>query len=340
LIEASAQDEGFLRELGIHRVPVPIPFVEAGGPVNVYFIENGDGTYSLFDCGLGTPEAEASLRASVKAAGLDLAKVSRILISHGHIDHFGLAQTISEESGATVHVHAADWTKVVGDGRWIQQAPRYEAYFRKLAVPDELIGKMVKLASNTLKFARRVDEARARKLEAGQRFTFGKFSAEVLHLPGHTPGLVCLWASEQRILFADDHLLARVSPNPLLELTETGEEGKFQALVTYLESTKKVYAMDVGWVLPGHGPAFQGHRELLDSLFGFYEKRQAKILARVGQGEVTAVELVSTLFGKADPMRLYLTLSEVVGNLEVMELKGQVRRRFDGSVYLYAAASQ
>ncbi|MHB8879540.1 MAG: MBL fold metallo-hydrolase, partial [Myxococcaceae bacterium] len=256
-----------LAALGIHRLAVPIPFADAGAPVNVYLLENGGGTYTMFDCGLGTPEAEASLRASALGAGLDLGKVTRILLSHGHIDHYGLAQTFSEATGAKVHLHPGDFDKVVGGARWAARPDRYAPYFRKLGVPDELIEKMVKLAGSTVKFARRVDEPRMVEAVPGERLGFARFEGQLVHMPGHTPGLCCLWIEEYRLFLSADHLLARVSPNPLIEIGEGGEEQKFLALTTYIESARRAYEMDIDLVLPGHGPPFRGHRALLDGLF-------------------------------------------------------------------------
>jgi glyoxylase-like metal-dependent hydrolase (beta-lactamase superfamily II) len=330
-------DEG-LRALGIHRIAVPIPFADAGAPVNAYAIENGDGTLTLFDTGLGTPEAEGSLRASAAAAGLDLGKVSRVIVSHGHIDHYGLAQTFAEVNDAPVHLHAADYDKVVGGERWAARPERYSSYFIRLGVPADIVEKMVKLAGSHERFARRVDEARVRAATPGERFSFGRFEGQLVHMPGHTPGLMCLWVEEFRLFFSDDHLLARISPNPLIELGEGGDEQKFLALPTYLKSAKRAYEMDIDLVLPGHGPPFRGHRPLLDGLFHFYDVRQERLCARLAVSDASAVEMVRSLFGRADPMRLFLTLSEVIGNLEVLEAKGRVSRKLVDGTYRFALA--
>ncbi len=340
LSSPGSSSEAFLLELGVHRFPVPIPFVDAGGPVNVYAVLNEDGSYTLFDTGLGTPEAERALREAAAAEGVDLSRVSRILVSHGHIDHYGLAQKLAQESGATVHVHPADWTKVVGpdESMDLARTELYRVYFRRLGVDAELSAKMFQVRAATQRLAGRVEPARARPLHGGERLRFAHLEAEVLHLPGHTPGLVCLWDATHRLLFADDHVLAKVSPNPQLELGKRGEEDKFPALVSYLESARRVLELDVDWVLPGHGPAFQGHRALLTDLFSFYERRQERLLKRLEKGEATAVELLNAVFLNVEPVRLFLMLSEVVGNLEVLERAGQVRRRRLGEVYLFSRA--
>ena len=154
---------------------------------------------------------------------------------------------------------------------------------------------------------------------------FQHFSAEVMHLPGHTPGLTCLWAAGPRVLFSDDHLLERVSPNPLLDL-EGQREPKHKALVEYVRSAKKVQALPAELIAPGHDEPFSGHAEIIERLLGFYQKRQARILELLQKGPLTPAELSPLVFPRARERHLYLTLSEVMGNLEVLEAEGRVAR--------------
>ncbi len=114
-IPAEPVDESFLESLGVHRLEVPLPFIEAGGPANVYVIENDDSTWSLFDTGFSSPEA---LYAQASERRIDLQRVSRIIISHGHPDHYGNAQLFAEQTGAPVFIHPADLEKICGEGRW------------------------------------------------------------------------------------------------------------------------------------------------------------------------------------------------------------------------------
>jgi len=321
--QATPDGDAVLRALGVHRLPMPVPFADAGGPVNAYGIEDGRGGVLFFDSGIGTPEGVAALHAGAAGARLDLRRCTQVVVSHGHVDHFGNAQLLAELSGAPVRLHPGDMEKVVGDDVWESRAPIYTAFLRRQGVAEDQLPRLVAIGRHSGKYSRRVDPARVRPLTEGEQLRAGKMRLDVLHLPGHTPGLVCLWAPEHRLLFADDHLLARTSPNPFLELVD--ERTTRRALLQYLHSVGRIRALDVEWVLPGHGAPFQGHRAAIDSLLKFYVRRQEKLLESLADGPRTTVELSHALFGPQEGARLYLTLSEVVGNLEVLEAAGRVR---------------
>src|SRR5262249_56057153 len=103
-------------------------------------------------------------------------------------------------------------------------------------------------------------------------------------------------------------------------------------VIGYGESIGVVRPRGVGGGRPGHGPPFQGHRETLDSLDAFYRKRQGRLLDALRTGPRTAVELSEVLFGPQEGGRLYLTLSEAIGNLEVLEEAGRVGAAGAGGV--------
>lgn len=316
-----------LAELGIWRIPVPIPFPQAGGPVNVYLLEEEDGGLCLFDAGLGSPEAQAALEAGFARLGRSFEEIRRIVVSHGHVDHYGNAQTLVERAGGAVPVlaHAADLGKIAASGpRWRDRAPAYGAHLLRLGVPGEALARLASEVGGGYDLARRVKEVRA--VAPGERLRFLRFEAELLHMPGHTPGLLCLWDEEHRIFLADDHLLERVSPNPIIELGPGGEEGFFRPLVAYLESVARLRALPVELVLPGHGPPFGDHAAVIDRLVGFYAQRQERILALLADGPRTGWEVTAALFPRARPGDLFLAVSEAVANLEVLEARGAVAR--------------
>jgi glyoxylase-like metal-dependent hydrolase (beta-lactamase superfamily II) len=332
-------DDSALGTFGVHRLEVPVPFLEAGGPANAYAIEDADGRWTLFDTGIGTPEGRAALFEQAARLGVALERLSRIVVSHGHVDHFGNAQELSELSGARVFVHPADVEKVVGNARFAVLLERHRGFFLRLGVPEALLEAARTQPSRAGPTLRYVDRARLGLLADGEVLRFKHFDAVVRHLPGHTPGLVCLHAEGPRLFFADDHVLAKVSPNPLIDLSQGEGPEKFRALSRYLEGARWVREQPLDVVLPGHGPAFRGHEALLDGLFSFYLARQEKLRARLVEAPATVFDLLPVLFPRRDVGRLVLMLSEVLANLEVLEDRGLVRRADAGAVVLFHAVA-
>jgi glyoxylase-like metal-dependent hydrolase (beta-lactamase superfamily II) len=331
--------EADLAALGVHRIPVPVPFPQAGGPVNVYLVEERDGGLLMFDAGLGSPEAYRALEDGFVRLGRRFDEVRRIVVSHGHVDHYGGARFVQERHGGRLPVlaHPADVPKMVeGGSRWRDRAPHYARYLLRLGVPADVLAVIQGEGERSFGLARRLPEIVP--LAGGTVLETRHLALEVLHMPGHTPGLVCLYERARRLLFADDHLLEKVSPNPLIELGPGGEEGVFRPLLAYLESVARVRALEVDLVLPGHGPPFSGHRDAIDRLLLFYERRQAALRELVAERPRTAYELSRALFPSARAGDVFLTISETIANVEVLEARGLVRRSEDGGVYRFAAA--
>ena len=332
--------EAALAAVGVHRLPIPIPFTAAGGPVNVYAIEEASGGLLLFDAGLGTPEAQAALEAGVRALGRDLDEVTRIVVSHGHVDHYGAARFVQERHGGAlpVFVHPGDEGKVSEAGpSWAERAPVYGAYLKRQGVPPEVVEVVDRGGARSFAMARRVPSVRP--LAAGDVLRTRHLALEVLHMPGHTPGLVCLYDRARRLLLSDDHLLAKVSPNPLIELGPDGQDGFFRPLLAYVESLARTRALEVDLVLPGHGPPFSGHRQVIDGLLSFYGKRQSRIAAILGEAPRSAYEVSRALWPAARPGDTFLTLSETIANLEVMQARGAVVRDEVGDGWRYRLAA-
>jgi len=333
--DTSPVDDSFLAGLGVQRIPVPVPFVEAGGPVNVCALLDPDGRWTLFDTGVGTEEGLAALERGATERGVNLDRVSRIVVSHGHFDHSGNAKVLADRTGAQVHVHPADAAKLLGDQRASTVMRTHRAYFLRLGVPGEVLDEVVAAVGQRPRVARDLAPEQLEVLHPGERWRFRHLEATVLHMPGHTPGLVCLHDEEHRLLFADDHLLPLVSPNPLLDLSQGEGDTKFLALIRYLESARAVHALELDCVVPGHGEPFVGHRALLDGLFEFYLRRQRRLLTCVEATPLTIYGFLERLYPRRDPLRLLLMISEVLANVEVLEARGSLRRTLRGGAWLF-----
>ena len=324
--------EADLAALGIHRISIPIPFLEAGGPVNAYAIEDRDGGLLLFDSGLGSPQASAALADGLARVGRSPRDVSRIVVSHGHIDHYGGAASLLEQAGHEVPVqaHPRDIPKMAeGFPRWMEQVGLYGSFFQRLGVPVEVMGEAWRQVKDGFTKARRIPKVEPIDVREPLRMKHVTF--EVMHMPGHTPGLLCLYDRENRLFLSDDHLLEHVSPNPLIELGPDGQED-WRPLVAYIESVGRLHALDVDTILPGHATPFGDHRAVIDRLLSFYGKRQRKIRDELWTGPLTGWEVTTRLFPRAPAAAMFLTVSETLANLEVLEARGEVVRADDGDV--------
>jgi glyoxylase-like metal-dependent hydrolase (beta-lactamase superfamily II) len=327
-----------LGELGIFRVPLPIPFIQAGGPVNAYIIEEESGLL-LFDPGLGTVRSQAALAEGLALTGHRFNEVNRIILSHGHIDHFGAAAWVLEQTGRTIpiYIHGADAGKVLQSGAdWPVLLTRNGSYLSRLGLPLRLLEEMVANVGRDADLGTRLPDIRP--LLSGDTFRCRHVTLEVHHMPGHTPGLCCLYEREHRLLFSADHLLEHVSPNPLIELGPRGEPPSFKPLVSYFESLDRVRALEVDLVLPGHAAPFSGYLEVIDSLSAFYERRQAKLLQALKRGPLTVYEATRELFPPTSTFEFFLMISETLGNLELLEHKGEIKREMDGEFIRFRLA--
>ena len=318
--------------LGIHRISIPIPFLEAGGPVNAYALEDRDGGLVLFDSGLGSPEAAAAMADGLARIGRSPRDLSRIVVSHGHIDHYGGAAALLEQAGhpVPVHAHPRDIPKMAeGHPGFAEQVPEFARLFAGLGVPAEVMVGAWRQVSDGFTRARRIP--RVEPLDLAEPLRLRHVTLEPMHMPGHTPGLVCLYDRANRLFLSDDHLLEHVSPNPLLELPRTGEP-PWRPLVAYLESVLRLHALEVDLVLPGHAEPFGGHRAVIDRLLAFYGRRQQRIRDELGKGPLSGWEVTRRIFPAAPPTALFLVLSETLANLEVLEHRGEVDRREAGGL--------
>ena len=334
--KTSPWDEAQLAALGIVRLEVPVPFEDTGGPANVYAIENADGTLSLWDAGFGTPPALARLLKTAAARGVNLDNVSRIFISHAHVDHYGAAEALASRCGAKVYVHPADADRIVVPSDWTAVLYKHGDYMRKLGVSPQEMEEMKRSFRGSEVFAPPVSKERLVPMEAGDVFRFAKFSGEILHAPGHSAGLVCLWAQTPNLLFSNDLILERIAPAPFLDLSRGEGDSKFLALVEYLASARRFADMPFDAILPGHGAAFVGHKALLNALLGFYEQRGQRLLKLLAPAPMTVRALVNCLFARPEAVRIWPMLSGVLAALEVLETEGHIQRTEEGGQFWFS----
>jgi glyoxylase-like metal-dependent hydrolase (beta-lactamase superfamily II) len=176
-----------------------------------------------------------------------------------------------------------------------------------------------------------------RPLRDGEALELRDRTLHVHHRPGHSPTDTVFCDRDRRILIAADHLLGHISSNPLITRPRDGSDRRPQALVQYLESLAATREMDVGLVLPGHGNPITDHRALIDQRFELHRRRADKLHRLLAERPRSAYELAQALWGNIAVTQAYLTLSEVLGHLDVLANDGRVQEQDRDGVVVFEA---
>jgi len=303
--------------LQISRIPIPTPFPV--GPVNAYLI--GPEPLTLVDCGPCSDEAWEALCRGVQEAGRAIQDVERVVLTHPHHDHAGLARRVQERAGCPVFAHRLDVARLRGRaGEWEAIVAFLVEACRRAGVPGEVLAAFREGFVRFEKYAEPIDEVCP--LEEGGVLGIGAGRLEALHTPGHARGALCLWDAEQELLLSGDTLLPHISSNPVLE--PGTEVFRQKTLPPYLESLRRIVALAPRAVLPGHGEPMGDPLPLIRKRMTFHEARAERILKWVGPGPTTPWQVVERLFPALPPTQAFLGVSEVVGHLDLLAERGQV----------------
>jgi len=315
--------------LDVLTIPTPFPV----GPVNVYLVKGDDGP-TLIDVGPRFGPAQEALREALAARGYQLADVKRVILTHVHSDHCGLAGELAAETGAEVLTHPANFLLLADYAeereRWLAF---YAALMREAGMPPEQIVQVDRLRRGMSNYIAPVRPTGA--LAEGDTVRLGGEDWRVLHTPGHAGGLICLYQPQRRLLISSDHLLRDVSSNPLVEPPEREGGERPRRLAEYLSQLQRVAELPVDLALPGHGPSIPDVRELVARRLAFHEARARQIADSLQDGAHTVYELTLSLFPRLDPINRFLAISEVLGHLEVLELRGEVASAVENGVRLW-----
>ncbi len=333
-----AEHEALARaaQAGIHRLAIPTPFMV--GRVNAYLIE--DSPLTLIDSGPNSAKALDELEQLLAARGHRIEDIELLIISHQHMDHFGLASILARRSGAEVAALAALAPYLAAYGHETDLEDAFaEALMLRHGIPLEIVTALRAVSAGFRAWGSAVEVTRT--FEDGEELRLRDRTLRVLHRPGHSPSDTVFHDEERSILLSADHLIAHISSNPLLARPLGGAPGaegpRPQALITYMGSLEQTREMDLELVLPGHGPPITEHRALIDERFRMHARRAEKIRRLIEAEPRTAHEIAHELWGNVAVTQAYLTLSEVLGHVDLLLRDGRVEERETDGVVSFVA---
>ncbi len=315
---------------GLRWLRMPLPF--ALDHINLWLLrdrQDGIDGWTIVDCGV-TSDATRAAWEHIFEHELGGLPVLRVIVTHMHPDHIGLAHWLTErwttaQRECRLWISATDWNaarmaSLATTGFGGENAARFFA-LHGLRDADAL--DKVRKRSNY--YASMVPQVpgRYRRLLDGMTIEIGGRPWHCISGYGHAPEHIALHCAELDTLISGDMVLPRISTN----VSVIDIEPEADPLPLYLSSIERLRALPAGTlVLPSHGKPFTGLHQRIGQLQSHHEERFADVLAACAERPQSAAELLPVLFKRTlDLHQTTFAMGESVAHLHALVSKRQLR---------------
>lgn len=316
--------------MNIIQLSIPTPFYV--GDVNVYLIK--EDPLTIIDVGPKTTEAADILRQKLASHGVQFADIKRIVLTHAHEDHCGLAKTVRDEAkNAEILVH--EWETGHLFGRLAQDDHRY--LLLRSGVPETVFSEMKSLYEEISLLTDSLEDGEFSPLKDEMELVFENGSLKVLHTPGHTPGSCSFVREANRTLICGDCVLKRITPNPILAPDPLDPSKRFKSLAEYLVSLAKLRSYSPTLAYGGHGEPVTDFDEIFNRYVRAIDDRQKRVVGLVNSGGITAFEIAKKVFPDSfdHDVHRFLAISEAIAHLDLAESERKVTVELKNGVEFY-----
>lgn len=314
---------------GLFRIPLPLTNNAELSHINVYLVKSRTGCL-LIDAGWNAARTFDSLQEQLDEIRVSFGEISYIVTTHVHPDHYGLAGHIKQLSAASIAMHALEVPFI--ESRYVKMDTLLHELSDLLighGVPMDVLPELREASMKMVEFV--TPTAPDIVLYGGETITHDSFNFRVIPSPGHSPGHICLYDEERRILISGDHILPGITPNIGVN-PQSGEN----PLGQYLASLEEMKELDVSIVLPGHEAPFTKYRQRIDQLIRHHRQRNETILKALGKEARSAGEIARGMawgrkarkpnWYELGPWDKRMSVLETLSHLEEMRARGQVER--------------
>ncbi len=311
-------------------IPISLPTPFYIGPVNVYLV--GEDPVTIIDTGPKTKEAIEALRTGLRAAGFRVSDIRRIVLTHAHEDHCGLARSLRDEAkNAEVFVH--EWE--TGHRHSRLEYAEHRSLLVRAGVPEDEIETMRRMYEGVRVYADSFADHEYSPLSDEAELEFESGSLRILHTPGHTPGSCSFIREADRTVIAGDCVLKRITPNPVLSPDPIDSSKRFPSLAEYLVSLARLRTFAPTLVYGGHGGPVHDYEELFNRYFRAIRVRQAGVISIVSNDGATAWDVSLAMFPDAGDVHRFLAVSEAVAHLDLAHSEGKIALELRGATEVY-----
>lgn len=313
-------------------IPLSIPTPFYVGDVNVYLIR--EDPLTLIDVGPKTKEASDALREKLHRLGIRFSDIRRIVLTHAHEDHCGLAKQVRDEAkNAEILVH--NWETGHLFGRLARE--EHHKLMNRAGVPETVFREMQEIYKDISLLTDSLTENDFSELKDEMELEFNSGVLKVLHTPGHTPGSCSFIREANRTVIAGDCVLKRITPNPIVSPDPVNKENRFKSLAEYLVSLARLRSFSPTLVYGGHGEPINDFEEIFHRYVRSIDDRQKKVIALVSREGTTAFDLAQRLFPNAvdRDVHRFLAISEAVAHLDYAESEGKIAVEIKEGIEFY-----
>ena len=316
--------------IGWTRLPVPGTL----NHINIWLLDDGDGI-AIVDSGLDIPPSREAWE-KLFAGPIAGRPVTRVICTHFHPDHIGLAGWLCQRFGVRLWMSRGEWLFARMLTADVRDAPPPEAldYLRMAGWTEEAIAE--EAAKGWGRFASVVSPVPVafRRMQEGDVVPVGDRGWRVVVGSGHSPEHACLLDEAGKLLIAGDQVLPRITSNVSLSLSEPEAD----PLGDWLASIAKLRTLpDDLLVLPSHGEPFTGLHVRLDKLAEGHAGRLDALYAHLAEPK-RAVDCFGVLFARAVGDHVGLATGEALAHLRHLEATGRATREWrDGTAWFRAA---
>ncbi len=309
---------------GITAVALPVG-VNLVSTVNMYVLADGDKA-TVVDCGVWHPELPNggldAFGAGLRRAGYEIGDVSRLILTHAHIDHYGLAGAVLEASGAELWMHAMTDRDCENYRHPETTRRKHRDLYADHGVPDDDNSELADHLSRWLPHLYSVVEASTR-LRGGERIGIGSDTWDIVHTPGHSYGHLCLYSQSRGVLISGDHILPGVTPPVTFQRGFDPDPMR-----SYLASLQAIRMLEPELLLPGHGAPITDAVGRIDAIARNKVRRLDRVRRLVVDEPCTVGAVANRLAGggMASNQR-ELAVDELFAHIVYLRYSGLIERR-------------